>query len=80
MKNVLMPARLKTIQKRLYIKIRPYIKPFLVVFIIYFVALSSILRANYSYMDDAGRAVNGYAWTSDFNRVSSSLLGFCDER
>ena len=76
MKKCFNVGEIKNYTKRLYIKIRPYIKPFLVVFIIYFVALSSILRANYSYMDDAGRAVNGYAWTSDFNRVSSSLLGF----
>lgn len=57
-------------------KIRPFIKPFLIVFAIYSVAMLSILRANYSYMDDAGRAIDGYAWTSDFNRVSSSILGF----
>lgn len=57
-------------------KARPFVKPFIIVLVIYAVAISSIVRANYNYMDDAGRAIDGYAWTSDFNRVSSSLFGF----
>ena len=76
MKKCFDVGEIKNYTKRLYVKIRPYIKPFLVVFIIYFVALSSMLRANYSYMDDTARAVYGYAWTTDFNRISSSLLSY----
>lgn len=34
------------------------------------------MRANFSYMDDAGRAIEGYSWLFDFNRISSSMLGF----
>lgn len=56
--------------------LKPYVKPFIVVAIIYTIAMISIIRANYSYMDDNGRAINGYAWNFDFNRITSSLLGY----
>lgn len=55
---------------------RNYCKPFLIIFAIYTIAMLSIIRANYSYMDDIGRSIHGYAWNHDFNRYSSSLLSY----
>ncbi len=57
-------------------KLRPYLKPFLIIFGIYCVAMLAIWLAGVSYADDAGRAITGKGWTSDFNRYSSSLLSF----
>ena len=68
--------RRRNYDTRLYKHLKPYIKPLIVVIIVYSVAMMSIIRANYSYMDDNGRAISGYAWNFDFNRVSSSLLGY----
>ena len=58
------------------IKWRVYIKPFLIIFGIYCLAMIAIWHAGVSYADDAGRAITGKGWTSDFNRYSSSLLSF----
>lgn len=56
--------------------IRPYVKPFLLVFAIYCIAMLSIWRAGVSYIDDNGRAIAGYAWMTDFNRYSQSILSY----
>lgn len=56
--------------------LRRFVKPFLVVLFIYLIAMFAILRANYSYIDDVGRATVGYAWNADFGRKSSSLLSY----
>lgn len=61
---------------RIHTFLKPYAKPLIVIAIIYTIALMSIIRANYSYMDDNGRSVDGYAWNFDFNRITSSLLGY----
>ncbi len=55
---------------------RSYIKPFLIIFAIYCLAMLAIWHAGVSYADDAGRAITGKGWTSDFNRYSSSILSF----
>ncbi len=57
-------------------KWRAYLKPFLIIFGIYCFAMLAIWLAGVSYADDAGRAITGKGWTSDFNRYSSSLLSF----
>ena len=57
-------------------KWRVYLKPFLIIFGIYCFAMLAIWLAGVSYADDAGRAITGKGWTSDFNRYSSSLLSF----
>lgn len=57
-------------------RIRPYIKPFLVVLIIYLIAMSSILRLGASYIDDMGRAHTGLSWSHEFNRFSQSFLSY----
>ena len=54
---------------------RPFLKPFLVVFLIYSFAMLSVWRSGVSFIDDRGRAIFGYAWTSDFNRFSSTAFG-----
>ena len=56
--------------------LRPFVKPFLIVFAIYCIAMISLWRANVSYIDDMGRAIAGYAWNDDFNRYSSSILSY----
>lgn len=60
--------------KELYEKIKPFIKPFLIVFFIYCVSMLSIWRAGASFIDDMGRSVSGYAWDTDFNRYTSSYI------
>ncbi len=59
-----------------YKKIKPFLKPFLIILAIYCVAMIAIWRANVAYIDDNGRLITGKGWTSDFNRYSSSLLSF----
>lgn len=65
-----MKKRLKTLNWR------SYIKPFLIILGIYCFAMLAIWHAGVSYADDAGRAITGKGWTSDFNRYSSSILSF----
>ena len=56
--------------------LRPFVKPFLLVFAIYCIAMISLWRANVSYIDDGTRAIAGYAWNQDFSRYSSSILSY----
>lgn len=61
---------------RKYLKgLKPFVKPFLVVFLIYAFAMLAVWRSGVSFVDDKGRAIFGYAWTSDFNRFSSTAFG-----
>lgn len=55
---------------------KSYWKPLLLILIFYVFTLLAILRANDYYVDDTGRAVIGYGWTSDFKRYSSTFLSF----
>ena len=55
--------------------LRPFVKPFLIVFAIYCFAMLAVWRSGVSFVDDRGRAIFGYAWTSDFNRFSSTAFG-----
>lgn len=54
--------------------IRPYMWKFLAVFAVYCLSMLSIWRSGFSYMDDLGRAIDGYDWSFEFNRYSSSIL------
>ena len=56
--------------------IKPFTKAFFVVLAIYSMAMIPIWRANFSYMDDMGRALTGLAWSHDFNRYSQSWLSY----
>lgn len=56
--------------------IEPFKGPFFVVLAIYFIAMIPLWRANFSYMDDMGRALTGLAWSHDFNRYSQSWLSY----
>ena len=49
-------------------------KPFIIIFIIYCIALVPIVRANFNYIDDLGRAVYGYSDFEYFSRFSASYL------
>lgn len=49
-------------------------KPFIILFCVYFVGLSSIIRANYNYMDDLGRTAWGYTLWDDFSRYITQFL------
>ena len=66
--------RLETLKKK-FLVLKPFLKPFLVVFLIYGFAFLAVFRAGVSFVDDRGRAIFGYAWTSDFNRYSSTAFG-----
>ncbi len=61
--------------KKYYKALRPFLKPFLIVFLIYGFSMLSVWRSGASFIDDRGRAIFGYAWTSDFNRYSSTAFG-----
>ncbi len=54
---------------------KTYWKPLTLIFLFYCFALLAVLRANDYYVDDTGRAVIGYGWTSDFKRYGSTFLG-----
>ena len=47
---------------------------FIVLFFIYFVGISSVLRANYNYLDDIGRVVAGFLGWDDFSRYLTVVL------
>lgn len=49
-------------------------KPFIILFCIYMVALSSLFRANYNYMDDLGRTAWGYLIWDAFSRYITQFL------
>jgi len=53
-----------------------FMKPFFVVLAMYSVAMLSVWRGGVSFVDDMGRAIYGYAWSSDFNRWSQSWLSY----
>ena len=46
----------------------------LIFFVIQIFALSSIIRANYNYIDDLGRVVEGYRGWDNFSRHTSNIL------
>ncbi len=47
---------------------------FLVLFVVYIVALVPLIRANFNYIDDLGRALEGYRGWDDFSRFGSEFL------
>ncbi len=51
------------------------VKPTLALFVIYLVAYSAIIMANFNYIDDMGRVAQGYdRWGSSFSRYTSDIL------
>lgn len=50
------------------------IKPFLILFGVYVISISAILRANINYIDDIGRINLGYKGWEDFGRYFSNFL------
>lgn len=55
-------------------KLKPFLKPVLIMFAIYLVGISAIIIANVHYADDAARTNYGYAGWSAFSRYSSAVL------
>lgn len=55
-------------------EIPDYKKPFCILFILYFLGVSSIVRANYNYLDDIGRVAAGYLGWDDFSRYLNVVL------
>lgn len=67
--------RLQEICKKCEQEIQHWIKPTFIMFMIYLVGIVAILRANFYYIDDAGRNFSGYiAWSSLYSRYISDLL------
>lgn len=61
--------------KLLFNNYRFLLKPSFVFAAIYFVGLLAVIRANFSYIDDAGRILNGMqGWGADFSRYLSDFL------
>lgn len=56
--------------------LKSYWKPFLFVFTIYLIASITLMRDHVSVLDDLQRSVYGYGWSQDWNRYTSSLVGF----
>ncbi|MDO4952617.1 MAG: glucosyltransferase domain-containing protein [Synergistaceae bacterium] len=54
--------------------IRPFIKPFGIVYGINLIALSALFRANFYYIDDMGRACRGYKGWEGFSRFTANFL------
>lgn len=54
--------------------VRPWVKPVLVVFGLIMLGMLAILRANFSYVDDLGRAAEGYKGWGNFSRYLSNVL------
>ncbi len=59
-----------------FVALRPFVKPFFIIFSLYTLAMLSIWRAGISFVDDMGRAINGLDWSSAFNRYSQSWLSY----
>lgn len=57
-----------------FYKLKWAIKPFLIFSLIYLGATITIVRANYNYIDDIGRAFSGYAGWDNFSRYISNYL------
>ena len=55
-------------------KLKVFIKPFLILSVIYIIAFSAIIRANFLYVDDLGRAYSGYKDWDAFSRYTSNFL------
>lgn len=51
-----------------------FIKPFLILAVIYIIGFSAIIRANFLYIDDLGRAISGYKDWDGFSRYTSNFL------
>lgn len=65
--------KLKDIKEKI-LNYKFVIKPTLILTIIYIIAISAILRANYNYVDDMGRVHNGNKGWDDFSRYTSNFL------
>lgn len=46
--------------KKMRGRVKVFVKPVLIVFVIILLGMSAILRANFSYVDDLARTVEGY--------------------
>ena len=55
-------------------ELKIFIKPFLILAVIYIIAFSAIIRANFLYIDDLGRTFNGYKDWDGFSRYTSNFL------
>jgi hypothetical protein len=53
---------------------RSFIKPILLLFCIYLLGYTSIIRANFLYMDDIGRTTNGFRGWQDWSRYFSIVF------
>ncbi len=62
------------IKKFLY-ELKYLIKPFIILCVIYLIAYSAIIRADFYYADDMGRALNGYHDRLHFSRYMDVILG-----
>ena len=71
-------SRLKTFHASVadfFKQLKPMKKPFLILFIIFFIAIIPIIRANFYYIDDIGRSVFGYReWAKTFSRHLSDFF------
>lgn len=56
--------------------IRAYWKPYLLIFAIYTIGLITMMRDHFLVLDDLSRSVYGYNWGQDWNRVTSSIVGY----
>lgn len=62
------------IWKRIIDEIKPFVRPVLIVFGVIMLGMLAILRANFSYIDDLGRAAVGYKGWGNFSRYLSNFL------
>lgn len=60
--------------RQFYRDYRFLLKPFALLTLLYLLGISAILRANYNYIDDMGRAAEGYHQWDAFSRYLSTFL------
>ena len=60
--------------KKMRGRVKVFVKPVLIVFVIILLGMSAILRANFSYVDDLARTVEGYKGWGNFSRYLSNAL------
>jgi hypothetical protein len=62
------------IKKQFADKFKPFIRPFLILCVIYLIAYFAILRSNVYYLDDNARVAGGYFDWENFSRHISNLV------
>lgn len=70
--NLPMPPKID--RDALGARLKPYLRPYLALLAAFLLAISALVRANFFYIDDLGRNVDGYHIWSNFGRWVNEYL------